>query len=84
MSEPLDLTRTPFFIGFEPPTKPSIVELTWKRLEAKLRRGGGKQSRICEARGIYTAAVYACAAAISHERAHSRELAETAERIEHG
>lgn len=64
-----------------PQSRMEVVEATWDKLEERMR---GEDGTVIGARAAFVAGVYACAAAVLNERAHSRELSEAAMRIERG
>ncbi len=64
--------------------KSAIVEATWERLHIEMQRANVSPGRCDIARGAYIAALYAAAAAVTCERAHARELSESAFRLEKG
>ena len=65
-----------------PQSRVQIIEATWDRLEARLLDDGMLPTRVDSMRQAYVAGVYAAAAAVLNERAHSRELSEAAGRVE--
>jgi hypothetical protein len=64
-----------------PQSRMDVVEATWSKLEERME---GEDGTVISARAAFVAGVYACAAAVLNERAHSRELSEAAMRIERG
>jgi hypothetical protein len=64
------------------PVRRSVIDETWERLEREMRKVVWSEHIIAGIREGYVGALYAAAAAVSTERAHSRELAEAAARIE--
>lgn len=59
-----------------------VIEATVKRLETEMIAMGAWPKRIQAMKEGYIAGLYAAAAAVSFERAHSQEISEAAWRIE--